>query len=198
MDAPNMTAFETERRLSGWVRALLSLLAMVLAVPAAASDSAPDPAGKMIGGWVEKVVVLPSQIRVSAKLDTGARTSSIHAEKIERFEKEGERWVRFALVLEDEDDEIHRVPMEAPIHRRVRIKQHDDAPEARPVVELELCMAGQVRRAQFSLVDRGVFLYPVLLGRRFLAGSFVVDPDETFLTRSECPTPPAEKEQEME
>jgi hypothetical protein len=198
MNIPDTTTFETDRRLPVWAHGLLALLTTLLAASVAASDPAPDPAGKMIAGWVEKVVMQPSQIRVSAKLDTGARTSSIHAEKIERFEKEGERWVRFTLVLEDEHDEVHRVPMETPIYRRVRIKQHDDAPEARPVVELEFCMAEQVRRAQFSLVDRGVFLYPVLLGRRFLADSFVVDPGETFLTRAECASPQAEKEKEKE
>jgi len=182
-------------RRSGWTRGVFTLLTTtLLACSAAASDPAPDHAGKMIAGWVEKVMLGPSQIRVSAKLDTGANTSSVHAEEIERFEKEGERWVRFTLVLEDEHDEVHRVPMEAPIHRRVRIKQHDDAPEARPVVELELCMAGRIRQAQFSLVDRGAFLYPVLLGRRFLAGSFVVDPGETFLTRAECASPRSEQE----
>ncbi len=201
MHASNGTVFQIDRRLSGWTHGLLVMLvmrAMILADPAAASDPAPEPepVGKMIGGWVEKVVMLPSGVRVSAKLDTGARTSSIHAEEIERFEKAGERWVRFTLVLEDENDEVHRIPMETPIHRRVRIKQHDEAPEARPVVELELCMAGQLRRVQFSLVDRSAFLYPVLLGRRFLAGSFVVDPDETFLTRADCASPPAEQETE--
>jgi len=196
MNTPDLTSFENPRCLAGWVLGLLTMWTTILVSSAAASDPAPDPAGKMIGGWVEKIVMRPSQIRVSAKLDTGARTSSIHAEEIERFEKEGERWVRFELVLEDQHDEVHRIPMETPIHRRVRIKQHDEAPEARPVVELEFCMAGQVRRAQFSLVDRGVFLYPVLLGRRFLAGHFVVDPDETFLTRAECAPPPAEQEAE--
>lgn len=141
---------------------------------------------KTISGWVEKVVMLPSRTRVSAKLDSGARTSSIHAEEIERFEKEGEPWVRFTLVLGSERDGVQRIPSEAPIDRKVRIKQHDDPPESRPVVELDFCMAGQRRRAQFSLVDREAFIYPVLLGRRFLAGHFVIDPDATFLTSAGC------------
>ena len=95
MRASNRTVFQIDRRLSGWTHGLLSvlvilvMLAMILADPAAASDPTPEPepVGKIIGGWVEKVVMLPSQVRVSAKLDTGARTSSIHAEEIERFEK---------------------------------------------------------------------------------------------------------------
>jgi hypothetical protein len=144
---------------------------------------------KRIVGWVERVNLLPDDVPVHAKLDTGARTSSIHAEGIGRFERDGEDWVRFTLVLEDPDDVFHRVPLERPIHRDVRIKDHDDASDHRPVVELEFCFDGRVERAQFSLTDRSTFIYPVLLGRRFLARRFVVDPSETFTAEKGCPDP---------
>jgi len=68
----------------------------------------------------------------------------------------------------------------------VRIKDHDDASDRRAVVELELCIDGRTERTQFTLADRSRFLYPVLLGRRFLGGRFVVDPGQTFLTSSTC------------
>lgn len=180
-------ACRSRARLSALLIAMIGLGSLSVSASASAPGAdAGDPGGKSISGWVEKVVMLPAQIRVSAKLDTGARTSSIHAERIVLFDKDGDRWARFELVLEDEHDEVHRIPTEAPIDRRVRIKQHDEAPDARPVVELDFCMAGRRRRAQFSLVDRSAFNYPVLLGRRFMAGELLVDPDQTFLTRPDC------------
>ena len=76
--------------------------------------------------------------------------------------------------------------MESPLVRKVYIKDHQSQSDARPVVELEFCMDGRRHSAHFSLVDRGSFLYSVLLGRDFLAGSFVVDPEATFLTGASC------------
>lgn len=158
-------------------------------VPWQAAAKADEPDGKRIVGWVERVLVMPGAHPVNAKLDTGANTSSIHAESIERFERDGDRWVRFELVLKIRDggeDRVERVPHEAPLYRRVRIKDHDEPANARPVVELDFCMDGARHRAQFSLADRGGFIYPVLLGRRFLAGAYVIDPDETFESTPSC------------
>ena len=161
-----------------------ALVLAALAPQTVAADSRTP--GKVIAGWVEKMTVLPWDIVVSAKLDTGALTSSIYAEDIERFEKDDERWVRFTLVLEDADDEGPRIETEAPLTRSVRIKDHDDPSSRRAVVELEFCFDGRRRRTQFSLADRGSFIYPVLLGRRFLEDVAVVDPAATFMTQAAC------------
>lgn len=164
------------------------LLIWIASAPPAAADSKgaeADEQTKQIAGWVERIRLLPSRALAVAKLDTGAKTSSIHAEDIERFERGGRNWVRYTLVLEWKS-KTERVPTESPLVRRVYIKDHQGQPDARPVVELEFCMDGRRHRAHFSLVDRGAFLYSVLLGREFLAGSFVVDPDATFLTGASC------------
>ena len=137
---------------------------------------------KQIVGWVERIRILPEQTLALAKLDTGATTSSIYAEEIERFERNGEDWVRYTLVLKESKKRTHRVPRESPVVRSVHIKDHDNRPDARPIVDLEFCLDGRRHDARFSLVDRGTFLYSVLLGREFLAGSFLIDPEATFLT----------------
>ena len=142
--------------------------------------------GKVIAGYVEKVTVLPADIVVSAKLDSGAKTSSINAEKIERFKQDGERWVRFELVLEDADDKLHRLPMERPVSRRVAIKREDRDHDRRVVVELDFCFDGRPQRAEFSLNNRSKFIYPILLGREFLAGTALIDPEQAFLTQAHC------------
>ena len=164
-----------------WFLATAIVAGLVSTSDALADSRTP---GKVIAGWVEKVTVKPWDVVVSAKLDTGALTSSIHAEAIERFTRDDEKWVRFTLVLEDEDDEVHRIETEQPLARNVRIKDHDDPSARRAVVELELCFDGRRHRTQFSLADRGDFIYPVLLGRRFMEDVAVVDPEATFLTQA--------------
>jgi hypothetical protein len=143
-------------------------------------------AGKQIAGWVERITLLPSRTLALAKLDTGAKTSSIHAEDIERFERGGRAFVRYTLVVKESKTAVHRLERESPVVRKVYIKDHDKQSDARPVVELEFCMNGRRHSARFSLVDRSAFLYSVLLGREFLAGAYVVDPETTFLTGASC------------
>src|SRR5690554_6574672 len=55
-------------------------------------------------GFVEWVVMKDTGLRMKARLDTGAKTSSLHATDVEEFEKDGEDWVRFRLPLDDHND----------------------------------------------------------------------------------------------
>ncbi len=157
------------------------------APPSVAANETPPDESKHIVGWVERVTVVPIGFPVKAKLDTGARTSSIHAEDIERFERDGEKWVRFTIAVEDPDDVVRRTRLERPLFRNVRIKDHDDVSDRRAVVELGFCIDGRSERAQFTLADRSRFIYPVLLGRRFLADRYVIDPAKTFEASPTCP-----------
>lgn len=175
----------------GWLALCAGLLMTGLAPSSASAAAKPKgtKAGqqsKQIAGWVERVAMLPGNELALAKLDTGAKTSSIHAEDIEYFEREGEDWVRYTLVLKESKAVVHRVPRESSVVRTIYVKDHEQRPDPRPVVELEFCMDGRRHSALFSLVHRGAFLYSILLGREFLAGSFVVDPDVTFVTGASC------------
>ena len=77
---------------------LAVLAAMLLTTNAFASSRTP---GKVIAGWVEKVTVVSADLVTKAKLDTGAKTSSIYAVNVENFRRDGERWSRFDLVVTD-------------------------------------------------------------------------------------------------
>ena len=162
---------------------------MLPAAPAALAD----PVGpKIISGWVERVVILPAGHDVKAKLDTGALTSSINATDIERFERNDDSWVRFTLRYTTTQDEEREQTLERPLSRKVRIKEHEGEYDRRVVVELPLCFNGERVEAEFTLVDRSRFIYPVLLGRRFLRERAIIDPDQTFLTRNGCGDEPTE------
>ncbi len=147
---------------------------------------ATGPAGaetKDIFGWVERVTITESGRGVKAKLDSGAKTSSIHAENIERFRRGDIAMVRFDIV---DPDTGALIRLERPLARHVRIREHDGSFQRRPVVWMWLCIGTHRRRVEINLVDRSQFNYQLLLGRAALQGHAIIDPDETFTTTPNC------------
>jgi len=166
-----------------------ALLAALLApaFPTLAAEASAPPAAQRVG-WVEWVRVEPGGQELKAKLDTGARTSSLSALGLEGIETpDGIDRVRFRL--EGPEGDRPGPWVERPVVRWVRIKRHDARPDRRPVVEMEICLGGIRRVVETSLADRSKFIYPVLLGRNFLADAVVVDAAATFM-RGRC-TPEA-------
>ena len=129
-------------------------------------------------GWLEGVLLQPWNIRMRAKLDTGAKTSSLHAVDIQRFTKKGVHWVRFRTGTDS------LVKIEMPLIRDVKIKDHKLKAAVRPVVEMTFCLHNQIFTSEFSLIDRSPFNYPILLGRTMLQQGIIVDPSITFTVRS--------------
>lgn len=172
------------RSLAPFVLVLASFLALPLA-DAVAAKSAPKE--RVVMGWLEYVVIEPWGLTLKAKLDSGAKTSSMHAQNIELFRRNGDMWVRFRLESQaKKESDRHTFMMERPLVREVRIKAHGGKLVSRPVVTMDFCLNGSTHEAQFTLTDRGNFLYPVLLGRRFLEDVAVIDPGVTYLATSVC------------
>lgn len=162
--------------------AALMLILLSLS-PLASADKDHEMPGKVIAGWVEKIVLLDNGDEpIKAKLDSGAKTSSLHAKDIEKFQRDGDNWVRFTFV----DKDGSKAEFERPEVRGVKIKDLGGGFDRRPVVEMDICFDGRVRTAQFTLADREGFVYRILLGRRFLGGVAVIDPDATYLTKERC------------
>lgn len=141
-------------------------------------------------GWLEWAYLEPDHVKIKAKLDTGAKTSSIHAEDIEPFERDGEKWVRFRIpISERQDDSNHRhdVFMERPIVRDVLIKEHEGQSAERQVVNIDVCLGGMTFTTPVTLADRSRFNYPLLLGRIALQGRAVIDAARKFANRRRCP-----------
>lgn len=181
-------------------RGLAALIMMGVLAAVAFADS-PETAdegslqAKQVLGWLLNIRVYPDGLLMKAKLDSGARSSAMHAENIEVFkDDDGREMVSF--VVRDEHDNPASKAMELvlPLEREVTIKlrQTDDGEErpvvnARPVVKMEFCMAGKRHTALFSLTNRSNFNYPVLLGREFLKTAYLIDPSESFTHRTGCP-----------
>lgn len=150
----------------------------------AAVDGEEHPDQRMILGYIERVWFQDGEITVKAKLDTGAKTSSLDARNIEFFEKKNKRWVRFEFWTRD--DERPYVAVERRVKRFVRIKRHRTQYQRRAVVELPFCLAGKAQLGEFTLIDRKRFIYPVLLGRQVLKKRALVDAGATFLGGYDC------------
>jgi len=140
----------------------------------------------LVFGWVEMAELHPWGVQAKAKLDTGALTSSMHAENIERFERDGAAWVRFTVELEDEatGEQVSK-RFERPLHRNVIIRGAAGE-ERRPVVLMRICLGRKIYEEQFSLEDRDDMLYPILVGRRTIQHLGVVDVTRTFMNEPRC------------
>jgi hypothetical protein len=137
---------------------------------------------KLVMGWLETVFLLPMNLHATAKLDTGAKTSSVHASKIEHFDRDGTPWVRFEFVTSEGGA---ATKIERPLVRKAVIKERLSRSSTREVVLLTICKNGKDYETEFTLNDRSNFNYPMLLGRSFLAGIALVDSSETFLFKAE-------------
>jgi hypothetical protein len=144
-----------------------------------------EPA-RIIAGWVEKIRIENQDYDIKAKLDTGAKTSSIYAINIEPFKKGGKRWAKFTLLLVDSRGNEHKIDLERPRSRKANIKNHDGNHDQRYVVDLGLCFNGRKYVTEFTLTNRSEYIYGVLLGREFIGQVAIIDPDNTFLTTSSC------------
>lgn len=149
-------------------------------------------------GFVEWVVMHDTGLRLKARLDTGAKTSSLHAVNVEEFKQDDQKWVKFQIPLADhtvqsaaEDSNIDHeeiiLELERPVERTVLIKRKGAPSQRRYVVMMDFCIAGTRHETQFSLTDRGNFSYPVLLGRRFMRDdNILINSADSFIANKEC------------
>lgn len=162
---------------------------MPTALTVAATKDVPAPQ-KLVLGRVEFVWVKKLQGYLKARVDTGAKSSSIHATNIQYFERDGAKWVRFNMHTHKKIAQKNNVKgsqtnmplFEAPLVRTVKIKQASAAKlDERPVIKLRLRMGTYEDDAEFTLADRSNMLYPLLIGRSFLKDVAVVDVGQVFI-----------------
>ena len=137
----------------------------------------------IVAGWAETVTFHKLGLSLKAKLDTGARTSSLHAHDIQMFSRDGAKWVQFSL----RGARGEMQAFERPLHRMSTVKRAGTAPEKRPVVLLSACVAGVHRTSEFNLKNRAGMSYPVLIGRSFLGHDVLVNASAKNLHEGRCP-----------
>jgi hypothetical protein len=133
-----------------------------------------------IYGWREDLLIKGITGKLVAKLDTGALTSSIHAEEKELFERDGKKWVRF-IVTDPSLKKPTRSRIEAPLVRIAKIKEPGGESIAREVVRLSFTIGDRKMSGEFTLNNRSNMLAPVLVGRTVIKDLGWVDPGRTHL-----------------
>ncbi|WJY18062.1 RimK/LysX family protein [Alteriqipengyuania flavescens] len=134
---------------------------------------------KAIVGWREIVALPELGLRhLPAKIDSGARTSSLHAEVLEQFERDGEKFVRFAV---DFPQQKVRQICEA-VHVDIRgITSSNGETQKRFVIKTPLTIGSETFRVEISLANRADMKFPMLVGRSSLRRRFLVDSGHSWL-----------------
>jgi hypothetical protein len=131
-------------------------------------------------GWREWVSLPDVGIPwIKAKVDTGARSSSLHAQHIREFEREGVPWVRFDVRPWQGAHEL--VPVELPVFDRRDVRSSSGHAQSRLVVLLDLVLVDRRVTAEVTLSNRSEMGFRMLIGREALRQGFTIDPARSFL-----------------
>lgn len=132
---------------------------------------------KILVGALERIWVDPPGMTMVARIDTGAQSSSLSAENLVEFERDGDDWVRFDVVVKEQSTTLERE-----VVRYVRVVQQAD-PEGsrRLVVSIRLLLGNVQGSFDFTLADRSHLEYQSILGRNFLTDIALIDVGRQFV-----------------
>jgi hypothetical protein len=136
---------------------------------------------KVTLGWREWVALPDHGIDwIKTKVDTGARTSALHAHGLRWFRREGVQWVRFRIQPWQRSSRDAR-PIELPVEDIRHVRSSSGHPEHRPVVHVDISLAGRRVPIEVTLTRRDEMGFRMLLGRQAVRDGFVVDPSQSYL-----------------
>lgn len=144
----------------------------------------PDQGPRLVIGWREWVC-LPDLLpdpgdALNAKIDTGARTSALHAWEIDYFDRGGQTWAGFSLHPHQHNDE-HVVTAEAKVVDERDVRSSNGELETRPIITTTLSLGGDSFPIELSLTNRDQMGMRMLIGRIAIADHALVDPGRSYL-----------------
>jgi len=135
---------------------------------------------KPILGWREWVTLPELNIEhIKAKIDTGARTSALHAFAIEPYRKHSQNWVMFAIHPEQNNTDIV-IECHAAVKDRRVVSDSGGHKQRRYVIETPLLLGSALIAAEITLTNRDSMLFRMLIGRTTLNDRFMIDPSESY------------------
>jgi hypothetical protein len=134
-------------------------------------------------GWREWVALPGLGIgRIKAKVDTGARSSALHALDLETVERDDGTWVRFT-VLPIQRSHQGEVRVEAPLVDWRSVRSSSGRAEMRPVIRVDVEVGGHRFPVEMTLTRRDQMGFRMLLGRTAIRRRFVVDAGRSYLQK---------------
>ena len=129
-------------------------------------------------GWREWVY-LPdnANFAIKAKVDTGARTSALHATNIEEYEENGKSFIRFSLNQAGE-----RVDISTNLVKYIKITSSFGKSEIRPLIRLKIRLGDKAWLTDVTLASRTRMTYPMLIGRNTLMKQHLIHSHKSYLT----------------
>ena len=132
-------------------------------------------------GWREWVSLPDLNIdHIKAKIDTGARSSALHAFALEPYRKGGQRWVMFAIHPKQKNSDIV-IECHAPIKDRRLVTDSGGHKQRRYVIESSLLLGQTLIKAELTLTNRDNMQFRMLLGRTAMNGRFIIDPNASYI-----------------
>lgn len=141
----------------------------------------PKKPGLGVIGWREWVALPDFGIEaIKVKVDTGARSSSLHASDLREFERDGEKWIRFQVHPIQRKRDV-TVEIEAKIMEYRSVRSSSGKATRRPVIITQLKLLDLTWPVELTLASRDKMGFRMLLGREAFRGRFLVDAGKSYL-----------------
>ena len=128
-------------------------------------------------GWREWISLVDfNDFFLKAKIDTGARTSALHATHIKEFQRDNQKWVKFRIHQSTES-----LGIESPVLGYKEITNSFGNKEVRPVIKLKIKLGRRLWKTDMTLARRNKLAHPMLIGRKSLKKQHTVYPHKSFL-----------------
>ena len=131
-------------------------------------------------GWREWVGLPALGIdNIKVKVDTGARSSSLHVVDLKKFEKNGAPWVSFNI-HPDQRKSDYEVKAESPVLEYRSVRSSSGKATLRPVIITNIQLLGEIWPIEITLASRDEMGFRMLLGREAIRSRFLVDSGKSY------------------
>lgn len=147
------------------------------------SDPSKKRPAPLLIGWREWVSLPDLHIpQMKAKIDSGARTSSLHASDLEFYHRAGKEWVKF-IVHPFQHSKKETAICHAPIVDHRKVKSSSGTLTERPVILTSLVIGSEKWEIELNLVNRDMMGFRMLIGRQAVRKRCLINPGRSFLTQ---------------